>query len=124
MGKAAAVFSVPPEQLPYTINRFVEEWQGYGDKSKGLGGSVPESGFSKAKSLADFSSILFSEWKQRQKALKELVSKKVQEEAKSLPPDNPKMKGIFFGMRMKDLESDPKLPVEKTIEKVKKIKTL
>jgi hypothetical protein len=50
-----------------------------------------------------------------------MVNKKVQEEVRSLPADNPKMRGIFFGMRMKDLEENPKAGVEKTIEKVKKI---
>jgi len=121
MVKAAAVFSVPLEQLPYTINRFVEEWQGYGDKSKELGSSVPQSALPKANDLAEFSGVLFSEWKQRQKAFKELITKKVQEEAKSLPADDPKMRGIFFGMRMKDLETNPKMPVTETLEKVKKV---
>jgi alanyl-tRNA synthetase len=116
---AAGVFSVTLDQLPYTLNRFVEEWQDFSDKSKVLGGVVAESGLSAAKTLTEFSSILFAEWKQRQKVFKELVNKKVQEEAKALPADNPKMRGIFFGMRMKDLEEDPTAPVGKTIEKVK-----
>jgi Ser-tRNA(Ala) deacylase AlaX len=115
---AAGIFSVTLDQLPYTLNRFVEEWQGYGDKSKVLGGAVAESGLSTTKTLTGFSTLLFAEWKQRQKVFKELVNKKVQEEAKALPADNPKMRGIFFGMRMKDLEEDPKAHVEKTMEKV------
>lgn len=119
--KSAAVFSVSLDQLPYTLNRFVDEWQGFGDKSKELGGSVPETRLSTAKNLNEFSSMLFSEWKQRQKLLKELINKKVQEEVKQLPADNPKMRGIFFSLRMKELEENPKTAVERTIEKVKKL---
>ena len=36
-------------------------------------------------------------------------------------PDKPKLRGIFFGMRMKDLQEDPKAPLEKTMEKAEAI---
>jgi len=121
LAKAAEVLTVPIEQLPSTLQRFVSEWKAYGEAIKDFGGIVPETALQKSKSVSDAAQILFSEWKQRQKALKELINKRVQEEAKQLPADNPKLRGIFFSMRMKDLEADPKLPVEKTIEKVKKI---
>lgn len=119
--KAAEVFSVPVDQLPYTINRFANEWQDYGDRISGMGGKAPESKILSAKSLTEACSTLFSEWKQRQKVFKGLLQKQIQEEVQQLPADQPKMRGIFFGLRMKDLEENPDTPVDKTIEKVKKI---
>ena len=121
MNKAAEVFSVPLVQLPITMERFIGEWKGYGEKIKAFGGEVPESRVFDADKLSKVAQTLFSEWKKRQKLLKDLISKRVQEDMKQLPTDQPRMRGIFFGMRMKDLESDPSTPLEKTLEKVKKI---
>jgi alanyl-tRNA synthetase len=121
MKKAADVFSVPIVQLPATMQRFVAEWQNYGEMIKKLGGNVRETDLLKEDKLSKVASKIFSEWKQRQKIVKGLVSDKVKEEVNQLPSDEPKMRGIFFGIRMKDLEEDPETPVEKTIEKVKKI---
>ena len=121
MNKAAEVFSVPLVQLPITLERFIGEWGDYGDKIKAFGGEALESRVFDADRLSKVAETIFSEWKKRQKLLKDLISKRVQEEMKQLPADQPKMRGIFFGMRMKDLESDSKTPLEKTLEKVKKI---
>ncbi|MEO0248167.1 MAG: alanine--tRNA ligase [candidate division WOR-3 bacterium] len=121
MQKATEVFSVPPEQLPHTIARFVNEWQAYGDKISLMRGEKQKSSLSKAKSLADAAGIIFSEWKQRQKAFRGMLNQKIQEEVKQLPADNPKMRGIFFNLRMKDLEETPQTPLEKTLDKVKKL---
>jgi alanyl-tRNA synthetase len=121
MNKAAEVFSVPLVQLPATMERFVSEWKEYDRKIKALGGESSESKMFDAKSLPEAASILFTEWKQKQKQLKNLISERIKEEIKQLPADEPKMRGIFFGMRMKDLEEDPEASFEKTLEKVKKV---
>ncbi len=121
LNRAAEVFSVPLHRLPDTIERFVREWGDYGERIKAFGGKAPESKISGADGLSSAAQILFSEWKKRQKLLRNLISRRIQEEIRQLPADNPKMRGIFFGMRMKDLESDPEMPLKKTLEKVKKI---
>ncbi len=121
MNKAAEVFSVPLVQLPMTMERFIGEWKDYGEKIGEFGGKAPETNIMRAEKLSKLAETLFSEWKKRQKLLKDLISARVKEEMKQLPADQPKMRGIFFGMRMNDLESNPKAPMEETLEKVKKI---
>jgi alanyl-tRNA synthetase len=121
LNKAAEILKVPVVQLPMTMERFVGEWQRYGDAIKEFGGEAPESNVLNAESLSKVAEALFSEWKKREKQLKDLINQRIQEEIKELPADNPKMRGIFFGMRMKDLQEDASTPLEKTLEKVKKI---
>lgn len=119
--KAADVFSVPIEQLPNTISRFASEWKDYSDKIAQLGRDDMDSAIAQSASLSEASSRLFSEWKQRQKQLKSMISQQIQDEIGALPKDNPKMRGIFFNLRLKDLEQDLSTSVEETIEKVKKL---
>jgi alanyl-tRNA synthetase len=118
MNEAADVFSVPLVQLPMTLKRFVGEWQAYENTIKKLSGERPGTRVHGAKSLSESARILFAEWKQRQKTLRGLISARIQEELKKLPVDQ-KMRGIFFNLRMKDLEVDPDTPLEKTMQKVK-----
>ena len=120
INEIAAVFSVIPVQLPSTLQRFVSEWETAGRNIEKLGGEAPESNLSKAGGLKQAAEVLFKEWKQRDKRLKELINKKIQDEIKSLPGENPKLRGIFFNLRMKDLQEDVNIPVEKTLEKAKK----
>jgi hypothetical protein len=122
MNKAAEVFSVPLVQLPATMQRFVSEWQAYGEKIRILGGKAPESRILDQDKLSKVAETLFSEWKKREKELKNLINQRIQEEIKDLPADEPKLRGIFFGMRMKDLTEDPRTELEKTMERVKKVK--
>ncbi|MBN2518050.1 MAG: alanine--tRNA ligase [Candidatus Altiarchaeota archaeon] len=116
----AAVFSVMPAQLPSTLERFVSEWETAGGNIVKLGGEALESDLSKTSGLKEAAEVLFKEWKQRNKRLKELINERIQDEIKSLPADNPKLRGIFFNLRMNDLQENVDLPVEKTLEKVKR----
>jgi alanyl-tRNA synthetase len=121
MNKAASMLSVQASQLPATLGRFATEWKSYGEGIREFSGEEAESALGDSKTLSQAAQTLFSEWKKRQKELKELINSRIQEEIKQLPADKPKLRGIFFGMRMKDLQEDPKAPLEKTMEKAKKI---
>ena len=118
METAAKALSVPIDQLPLTIERFVSEWNKYGAGMQSLGGQKAESSLDSAKSLSEACEILFSEWKKRQKEMKSLASERIKEEILAIPADEPKIRGMFFGMRLKDLEEDPTTPLEATMGKV------
>jgi alanyl-tRNA synthetase len=118
--EAAKIFSVNIADLRSTVERFINEWQTFGNGIASLGGEESESEVAKSKTLTEACSTLFREWKQREKKLKELINKRIQEEIKALPADNPKLRGIFFNLRMKDLREDAATSVEATIEKAKK----
>ncbi len=120
VASAAKILSVSPAILPQTISRFISEWKAFGTKLESLG-EKPKSSLHTSRSLAEATRLLFNEWKQRQKLLKALVSKTVASEADSLNFPDARTRGIFFGVRLKDLMDDPSCPLEKTMEKIQKI---
>jgi len=115
--KVAGIFSVPAEQLEATLIRFKEESENYAKGIKALGGKAEAS--QAGKNPVEVAQSLFTDWKKRQKSLKELINAKIQEEIKSLPADNPKLRGLFFNIRMKDLMEDTKTSMDASLKKAK-----
>ena len=106
--------SVQKPVLLKTLKRFLDEWKNY---TEFIGA---ESKLNVAKNLFEATKILFSEWKKNGKEFKKALGVKIQQELSDLPDDR-KLRGIFYGLRMKDLTEDSKTPLEKTLEKAKKI---